>query len=87
MILPDAANKTANKRMKLNDEDADFSDGADDDIEFDTTDDVEVDSDSDDDIDEEDPEEVAKRRMITKWKDLEPPVKEQDIVNQWYGVV
>ena len=35
----------------------------------------------------EDPLKLSKEKLLTAWKSINPPVKEDDIVGKWYGVI
>ena len=74
---------TANKRFKPNNEDSDFSDETDEEYDqFVTSDEDVEDGDNNNVID---PVETAKSRLLTTG--MEPPINEEEIRNQWYGVI
>ena len=86
MILPNAASKTARKNLRF---DEDFSDGgseSDTSLDVGTSDDDEDQDDDQGNNDDDDPIASAQAKLISTWKSLSPPVKESEIINQWYGV-
>ena len=77
---------TANKRFKPNNED-DFSDETDEEYDQYVTSDEDVEDGDNNNVIDPVAVETAKSRLLTTLKGIEPPINEEEIRNQWYGVI